>query len=69
MRGFAFVLFKNMCGASKALNALNLKEIKGQSETLNITVRSVNTEAHCGRLSLGNDFQMACFTHRAAGSS
>lgn len=34
MRGFAFVQFKNMCGAGRALNALNLKEIKGQSETL-----------------------------------
>ncbi|XP_075875248.1 RNA-binding protein 28 isoform X3 [Nelusetta ayraudi] len=30
MRGFAFVLFKNMSGAGKALNALNMKEIKGR---------------------------------------
>nr|XP_020508551.1 RNA-binding protein 28 isoform X1 [Labrus bergylta] len=30
MRGFAFVLFKNVCEASRALNALNLKEIKGR---------------------------------------
>lgn len=30
MRGFAFVQFKNMSGATKALQALNLKEIKGQ---------------------------------------
>lgn len=48
MRGFAFVLFKNMCGASKALNALNLKEIKGQSETLNITVASVTLKRIVG---------------------
>ncbi|XP_060891166.1 RNA-binding protein 28 isoform X2 [Labrus mixtus] len=30
MRGFAFVLFKNVCEASRALNAMNLKEIKGR---------------------------------------
>ncbi|XP_011605241.2 RNA-binding protein 28 isoform X1 [Takifugu rubripes] len=30
MRGFAFVQFKNMSSAAKALNALNLKEIKGR---------------------------------------
>ncbi|KAM7003429.1 LOW QUALITY PROTEIN: RNA-binding protein 28 [Tautogolabrus adspersus] len=30
MRGFAFVLFKNVSEASRALNALNLKEIKGR---------------------------------------
>uniref|UniRef100_A0A3P9JZV6 RNA binding motif protein 28 n=1 Tax=Oryzias latipes TaxID=8090 RepID=A0A3P9JZV6_ORYLA len=30
MRGFAFVLFKNVCGAAKALKAMNLKEIKGR---------------------------------------
>ncbi|KAK5612118.1 hypothetical protein CRENBAI_026151 [Crenichthys baileyi] len=30
MRGFAFVQFKNMSGATKALQALNLKEIKGR---------------------------------------
>lgn len=29
-RGFAFVQFKNMSGATKALQALNLKEIKGR---------------------------------------
>lgn len=29
MRGFAFVLFKNVSEAARALNALNLKEIKG----------------------------------------
>ncbi|KAM6937699.1 RNA-binding protein 28 [Xenentodon cancila] len=30
MRGFAFVLFKTMSGAAKALEAMNLKEIKGR---------------------------------------
>ncbi|XP_035521368.1 RNA-binding protein 28 isoform X2 [Morone saxatilis] len=30
MRGFAFVMFKNVSEAAKALNALNLKEIKGR---------------------------------------
>ncbi|XP_029910201.1 RNA-binding protein 28 isoform X2 [Myripristis murdjan] len=30
MRGFAFVLFKNVCEAGRALNAMNLKEIKGR---------------------------------------
>ncbi|KAK6318186.1 hypothetical protein J4Q44_G00114770 [Coregonus suidteri] len=30
MRGFAFVQFKNVLGAGKALNAINLKEIKGR---------------------------------------
>ncbi|KAM4734265.1 RNA-binding protein 28 [Anableps anableps] len=30
MRGFAFVQFKNISGATKALQALNLKEIKGR---------------------------------------
>ncbi|XP_015237416.1 PREDICTED: RNA-binding protein 28 isoform X2 [Cyprinodon variegatus] len=30
MRGFAFVQFKNMSGATKALQAMNLKEIKGR---------------------------------------
>ncbi|XP_044050720.1 RNA-binding protein 28 [Siniperca chuatsi] len=30
MRGFAFVLFKNVSEAARALNALNLKEIKGR---------------------------------------
>uniref|UniRef100_A0A8C7XQF5 RNA binding motif protein 28 n=1 Tax=Oryzias sinensis TaxID=183150 RepID=A0A8C7XQF5_9TELE len=30
MRGFAFVLFKNVCGAAKALKEMNLKEIKGR---------------------------------------
>lgn len=34
MRGFAFVLFKNVCGAAKALKAMNLKEIKGQRAEL-----------------------------------
>ena len=29
MRGFGFVLFKNMSGAGKALKAMNMKEIKG----------------------------------------
>uniref|UniRef100_A0A667ZQH8 RNA binding motif protein 28 n=1 Tax=Myripristis murdjan TaxID=586833 RepID=A0A667ZQH8_9TELE len=32
MRGFAFVLFKNVCEAGRALNAMNLKEIKGYSK-------------------------------------
>ena len=31
MRGFGFVLFKNMSGAGKALKAMNMKEIKGKS--------------------------------------
>ncbi|KAM9377195.1 RNA-binding protein 28 [Pholidichthys leucotaenia] len=30
MRGFAFVLYKNIIEAAKALNALNMKEIKGR---------------------------------------
>uniref|UniRef100_UPI0037E859EC RNA-binding protein 28 n=1 Tax=Semicossyphus pulcher TaxID=241346 RepID=UPI0037E859EC len=30
MRGFAFVLFKNVSEAARALNAMNLKEIKGR---------------------------------------
>ncbi|CAL8296789.1 unnamed protein product [Boreogadus saida] len=30
MRGFGFVLFKNMLGAGKALKAMNMKEIKGR---------------------------------------
>ncbi|XP_027128868.1 RNA-binding protein 28 isoform X2 [Larimichthys crocea] len=30
MRGFAFVMFKNLSEAARALNALNLKEIKGR---------------------------------------
>ncbi|KAG8012597.1 RNA-binding protein 28 [Nibea albiflora] len=30
MRGFAFVMFKNVSEAARALNALNLKEIKGR---------------------------------------
>uniref|UniRef100_A0A8C5GZG8 RNA-binding protein 28 n=1 Tax=Gouania willdenowi TaxID=441366 RepID=A0A8C5GZG8_GOUWI len=30
MRGFGFVLFKEMSGAAKALEAMNLKEIKGR---------------------------------------
>ncbi|XP_072290729.1 RNA-binding protein 28 [Eucyclogobius newberryi] len=30
MRGFAFVTFKNVSGASKALAAMNMKEIKGR---------------------------------------
>lgn len=34
MRGFAFVQFKNMSSAAKALNALNMKEIKGQTERI-----------------------------------
>lgn len=36
MRGFAFVQFKNMSSAAKALNALNMKEIKGQVELLSV---------------------------------
>lgn len=31
MRGFAFVQFKNLIGAHKALRDMNLKEIKGNS--------------------------------------
>lgn len=38
MRGFAFVQFKNMSSAAKALNALNLKEIKGQTEMMFVIV-------------------------------
>lgn len=34
MRGFAFVQYKNMSSAAKALNALNMKEIKGQIESI-----------------------------------
>lgn len=30
MRGFAFVMFKTVYQASKALSAMNLKEIKGR---------------------------------------
>ncbi|KAF0041194.1 hypothetical protein F2P81_007092 [Scophthalmus maximus] len=33
MRGFAFVLFKNVSQAAKALNDMNLKEIKAQKKT------------------------------------
>lgn len=38
MRGFAFVQFKNMSSAAKALNALNMKEIKGQIELIMLKV-------------------------------
>ncbi|CAL8376181.1 unnamed protein product [Arctogadus glacialis] len=31
MRGFGFVLFKNMSGAGKALKAMNMREIKGRT--------------------------------------
>ena len=34
MRGFGFVLFKNMSGAGKALKAMNMKEIKGKPLSL-----------------------------------
>uniref|UniRef100_A0A8C5CG34 RNA binding motif protein 28 n=1 Tax=Gadus morhua TaxID=8049 RepID=A0A8C5CG34_GADMO len=34
MRGFGFVLFKNMSGAGKALKAMNMKEIKGNRPPL-----------------------------------
>jgi RNA recognition motif-containing protein len=33
MRGFAFVQFKNLLGAGKALKGMNMKEIKGKFST------------------------------------
>lgn len=66
MRGFAFVLFKNMCGASRALNALNLKEIKGQSETLNTAV--TRETLFIADISLW-EMILKCFIHRSAGRS
>ncbi|XP_054475753.1 RNA-binding protein 28 [Anoplopoma fimbria] len=38
MRGFAFVLFKNLSEAGKALNAMNLKEIKGRQVAIDWAV-------------------------------
>ncbi|XP_031723050.1 RNA-binding protein 28 isoform X2 [Anarrhichthys ocellatus] len=38
MRGFAFVLFKNVSEAGKALTALNLKEIKGRQVAIDWAV-------------------------------
>ncbi|XP_074489309.1 RNA-binding protein 28 isoform X2 [Sebastes fasciatus] len=38
MRGFAFVLFKNVCEAGRALNAMNLKEIKGRQVAIDWAV-------------------------------
>lgn len=46
MRGFAFVLFKNMSGAGKALNALNMKEIKGKSSSLERYPRNLVHAVH-----------------------
>ena len=34
MRGFAFVQFKNLLEAGKALKGANMKEIKGRASTL-----------------------------------
>ncbi|XP_014827130.1 PREDICTED: RNA-binding protein 28 isoform X1 [Poecilia mexicana] len=42
MRGFAFVQFKNMSGATKALQALNLKEIKGRQVAVDWAVPKEN---------------------------
>lgn len=38
MRGFAFVLFKNVCEAGIALKAMNLKEIKGRQVAIDWAV-------------------------------
>ncbi|XP_042352256.1 RNA-binding protein 28 [Plectropomus leopardus] len=38
MRGFAFVLFKNVSEAAKALNSMNLKEIKGRQVAIDWAV-------------------------------
>ncbi|KAL6106855.1 rbm28 [Pungitius sinensis] len=38
MRGFAFVLFKNVCEAGNALNAMNMKEIKGRQVAIDWAV-------------------------------
>lgn len=68
MRGFAFVQFKNMCGAGRALNALNLKEIKGESETFYIAV----SEKHFSWLThpLWEIILKCChYIDRSAGSS
>lgn len=46
-RGFAFVQFKNMSEAGKALAAMNLKEIKGESfSTLNTLLQSASANFH-----------------------
>ncbi|XP_043980135.1 RNA-binding protein 28 [Gambusia affinis] len=42
MRGFAFVQFKNMSGATKALQALNMKEIKGRQVAVDWAVPKEN---------------------------
>lgn len=42
MRGFGFVLFKNVSGAAKALNAMNLKDIKGRQVAVDWAVPKEN---------------------------
>lgn len=39
MRGFAFVQFKNVLEAGKALKGMNLKEMKGNERILTSTVK------------------------------
>lgn len=60
MRGFAFVLFKNMSGAGKAINALNMKEIKGKSSSLECYL-SNGAHVHTGKC--------LCPAHRSTGCS
>eukprot|EP00064_Thunnus_orientalis_P017045 superscaffoldBa00003519_g17119 len=45
MRGFAFVQFKNVSEAAKALNAMNLKEIKGNKKTEEAAAKQSDTES------------------------
>ncbi|XP_034032533.1 LOW QUALITY PROTEIN: RNA-binding protein 28 [Thalassophryne amazonica] len=45
MRGFAFVLFKSVSQAGKALNAMNLKEIKGRQVAIDWAVPKDKYEA------------------------
>lgn len=46
MRGFAFVQFKTVAGAARAINALNLKEIKGQRDIFLLSSK------HCSMLAI-----------------
>lgn len=63
MRGFAFVLFKNMSGAGKAINALNMKEIKGKSSLLD---RYQSPGVHNAHIDIELCF---CLVHRPTGCS
>ncbi|KAG2459998.1 RBM28 protein, partial [Polypterus senegalus] len=49
MRGFAFVLFKNVQEASRALAAMNLKEIKGRPVAVDWVIAKDKYVASCSR--------------------